>query len=552
MNTKKYFLEILIFLAFLCLMILTRHAHAAVPTMDFTVNMSKAVNVDITGGTPRIAVDVGGNTRYASYASGTGTSTLIFTYTATAGDVDLDGVAVSSPVDLNGGTITDLAGNALTNLTFTPPTTTGVKVDYPSLSMDFTNGSTGRYTLNGTAYTTLSSFLTAAGTSFTRASTATYFDSSGTLQTAATNTPRFDYDPSTLAFRGLLMERSRTNSIRNSTMTGAVAGSPGTAPTNWSVSNITGAGLSYEIVSTGTSNGIPYIDIRVFGTASSAFPVIYFESATQIAALTGQSWTVSGFIQHISGSMTNINSINFRIVERTSAAGIVITNESAMTVPTSGILSSSRLIKSFTFSGGATTAYAHPGIRLNVNVATSVDITLRIGGVQLEQGLFATSYITTTNAAVARQNEFMNIPTGSWYNQSAGGFYSYTEWASSTGASFPMLARFDDTGNNNRWNIYYSQGANTIGVSGHNGGVTQGSFSSATQSTSGSIKGAAAQGTNTANAAYNGTLSTLDTVWSPPTVTQWTTDATNARIWTKNFKYYPLRITDTQLQLLTQ
>ncbi len=34
---------------------------------------------------------------------------------------------------------------------------------------------------------------------FTRASTATYFDSTGTLQSAAIDSPRLDYNPSTLA-----------------------------------------------------------------------------------------------------------------------------------------------------------------------------------------------------------------------------------------------------------------------------------------------------------------------------------------------------------------
>jgi hypothetical protein len=51
---------------------------------------------------------------------------------------------------------------------------------------------------------------------FTRASTGTYFDSSGVLQTAAINTPRWDYDPATLALRGLLIEEARTNVLLNS------------------------------------------------------------------------------------------------------------------------------------------------------------------------------------------------------------------------------------------------------------------------------------------------------------------------------------------------
>jgi len=51
---------------------------------------------------------------------------------------------------------------------------------------------------------------------FTRASTATYFDSAGVMQTAATNAPRWDYDPATLQLRGLLIEEARTNLLLNS------------------------------------------------------------------------------------------------------------------------------------------------------------------------------------------------------------------------------------------------------------------------------------------------------------------------------------------------
>ena len=52
---------------------------------------------------------------------------------------------------------------------------------------------------------------------FTRASTATtYFDSTGTMQTAAANAPRWDYDPVTLALNGLLIEEARTNVLLNS------------------------------------------------------------------------------------------------------------------------------------------------------------------------------------------------------------------------------------------------------------------------------------------------------------------------------------------------
>ena len=55
-----------------------------------------------------------------------------------------------------------------------------------------------------------------SGVTFTRASTATYFDSTGTMQTAATNAPRWDYDPVTLGLRGLLIEEARTNVLLRS------------------------------------------------------------------------------------------------------------------------------------------------------------------------------------------------------------------------------------------------------------------------------------------------------------------------------------------------
>ena len=185
----------------------------AATSVPFTINMSEAVTVT---GTPRIAVDVGGVTRYATYTSGSGSAALVFTYAMVAGDVDLDGVSLSSPIDLNGGTITDLNGNPQTDLTFTVPNTSGIKIDYPSLSMDFIYDADGRYTLNGTAYNDLTSFLGASGGTFSRASIGTYFDSSGVLQTTPSGTPRFDHDPVTHAPKGILIEETRTNLIKRS------------------------------------------------------------------------------------------------------------------------------------------------------------------------------------------------------------------------------------------------------------------------------------------------------------------------------------------------
>jgi surface-anchored protein len=63
-------------------------------------------------GTPRIALQVGSNTVYADYVSGSGTPTLTFRYTVAATDLDLDGVQLASnTIDLNNGTLTDPVGD---------------------------------------------------------------------------------------------------------------------------------------------------------------------------------------------------------------------------------------------------------------------------------------------------------------------------------------------------------------------------------------------------------------------------------------------------------
>lgn len=51
---------------------------------------------------------------------------------------------------------------------------------------------------------------------FTRASVGTYFDGTGAIQTATSNVPRFDHNPTTLASLGLLIEETRTNLLLNS------------------------------------------------------------------------------------------------------------------------------------------------------------------------------------------------------------------------------------------------------------------------------------------------------------------------------------------------
>jgi|GEM_PF-3023375 len=102
--------------------------YVAGQNLSFTVNWSENVTVNTAGGTPRIALDVGGTTRYAEYASGSGTSALVFRYTVQAGDDDSDGITIGA-LSANGGTIRDAAGNSANPTLNSVGSAAGVLVD---------------------------------------------------------------------------------------------------------------------------------------------------------------------------------------------------------------------------------------------------------------------------------------------------------------------------------------------------------------------------------------------------------------------------------------
>ncbi len=84
-------------------------------TIQVTATFGEAVNVDTTGGTPRLKIrmaphfwwfDTDDGERWANYAGGTGTAELAFEYTVTEANRSIQGVAaLRSGMDLNGGTI---------------------------------------------------------------------------------------------------------------------------------------------------------------------------------------------------------------------------------------------------------------------------------------------------------------------------------------------------------------------------------------------------------------------------------------------------------------
>jgi hypothetical protein len=348
----------------------------------------------------------------------------------------------------------------------------------PTLDLSFVDGATGVTDLsNPTGYTLNTNFITpeyqvaaqyavwvanvgltqknfADIVTFTRASTGTYFNSAGTLTTAAINEARFDYNPSTLAAQGLLIEEARTNSIRNNTMVGAA--NPSTPPTNWSLSP--SATATFTVVGTGTENGITYIEIQLADTAAAQSSIL-FEAITQVVAADTQTWTNSFYFRRVSGgaSVTYEN----RMVFRTSA-GAAVTSQNIAFSPSTSAISTQRYANTFT-AVGATIARVTGQIALTTAGADT--FTFRIGLPQLEQGAFATSVIPTTTTALTRAADVASVNTLSpWFNSINGTIYAeFLRNTTPAASTFPQMVNIHDGTTNNRLALFTNSARNLRG-----------------------------------------------------------------------------------------
>ncbi len=386
---------------------------------------------------------------------------------------------------------------------------------------------------------------------FTRATTATYFNSSGVLSTAASGEARFDYNPTTLAAQGLLIEEARTNSIRNNTMVGAVAGTPGTVPTNWSVASA--AGLTTNVIGTGTSGGVTYIDLQITGTTTGTSYILVPEAATQIAALNGQAWASSAWWSVVAGNFTNVTAYFFDIRELDSGGVQLGAGGISVSAPTSTF---TRIAASRTTSN-ASTAFVQPRFRFTVTNSAAINFTLRIGLPQLELGAFATSVIPTTTTALTRNADAASM-TGtnfsSWYNAVEGTLY-----VEANTPDFAVAYVFADINSNSLTN-YIRQSTSSLGTISQfvvsDSGTAVASPGVAV--TLGSVrKAAGAYILNSIQQSVNGLLGTQDTSATIPAgLTQLnigsrSTGANNVNGTIRRIAYYPTRLADTTLQALT-
>jgi len=249
----------------------------------------------------------------------------------------------------------------------------------------------------------------------------------GVLFQPAANAPVIEYDPTTGACLGARIWGAVTNRIRNNSMVGAVAGTPGTLPTNWLV---TTRGLTQTIVGTGTLNGVNYIDIRMNGTTTQVGAVEIRSDG--IASITGisasQSWAQSAWIAIVGGSTSNITNARLIFNEYSAGPTYLRTATNASNILSQGA--------SFVRVGGAITTGASTTIgeqMLLLDTAGSgvaIDITLRIGLPQLEQSGTVGPVVKTTGTAASSTADVISI-TGADFTRIVSQTQGAVYWAGS-------------------------------------------------------------------------------------------------------------------------
>lgn len=456
------------------------------------------------------------------------------------------GTAPTPSSDLQAATISALS-DGWYRVAWTFTTTTGApgaRADYWTWKTDTANGTAGVY-ITGTQVniTNMEGGVTSSLTTYYPTVASAYY------------APRFDYNPSTLAAQGLLIEEQRTNSIRNNTMQGAVAGTPGTVPTNWTAAT---SGLTRTVVGTGTSNGITYIDVRFAGTSTNTFAGVYFEASNGVAAANGQTWTPSAWVSVVGGSTANITSAWLQVDQYNNVPTYLSSLSGTNVV---SLLNSTPTRYSVALTtNNASTAFIVPSFSIFFANGAAIDITLRIGLPQLEQGAFATSVIPTTTTALTRNADVASM-TGtnfsSWYNAVAGSLY--TEFVINSTAptsGFPTGTSLNNGTLNNRINAaYLNDSVNLLDMFVSDGGVTQAALSSGTYTAMTVAKMIGVYATNDFALCTNGGSVFTDTSGTVPTVSrleignQISSNYLNGYI--RRISYYPVRLPNSTLQALT-
>lgn len=261
-------------------------------------------------------------------------------------------------------------------------------LDPPALDLDFTQA-----TMPG-------------GVTFTRASTATYFDVTGTLQTAATNAARLDYDPVTHLPRGLLVEEARTNLfLQSGDFTNAswlkvnatlAAGTPGP----------NGATTGSGVIAASGAIGILQQSVTVAaGTAYTASVFVKAAGQTSVQISLPSGWWADAIVRY--GQFNLSTGVVIGVGGGTATAAMVPVGNGWYRIS----------VTATPDTAGA----AVPHIARSMANGDGTTVSYYAWGAQIEAGGFATSYIATLAATVTRINDVTTMtPLGAWFKINEG------------------------------------------------------------------------------------------------------------------------------------
>lgn len=219
--------------------------------------------------------------------------------------------------------------------------------------------------------------------SFSRASVGTFFGSNGLLQSAAINALRVQYNPVTLAFRGLLIESAATNlMLQSETFDNA----------SWTKTNATATANSIN-----APTGTLVADTITASAANGSFK----QSFTSVSA-TAYTW--SCFAK--AGTSSTIQ-ISCQATAAVFVAGFNLSTGLASTVSGTGTATITAVGNGwYRCSATATSTGAGTGY-FEIIVPTNGQ-TAYLYGAQLETGSASTSYIVTTTLAVTRSADVIS------------------------------------------------------------------------------------------------------------------------------------------------
>jgi hypothetical protein len=294
---------------------------------------------------------------------------------------------------------------------------------------------------------------------FTRASSGTFVDSAGVIQTAATDGPRFGHNPTTLESLGLLVEEARTNLLLRSEEFDNViwAKSAGTVSAN-SIASPAGA-ITADTFVENTSNALH----RISGGGAVVSGSTYTTSV--YAKYAGRFLYFNCNAAHAARATFDLQSGTVATVGAGSAA-IVAMGNGWYRCSVTGVAAAT-VTEAFYLQLNDTSVAAD-------RTYTGDDTSgIYLWGAQLEAGAFPTSYIPTTTAAVTRSADVASI-TGSafssWYNATEGTVFAAAQsYFPGTQNAIATIFNSASAGNNR----YSLRMGNTVVTS---DGVQQASF----------------------------------------------------------------------------